>query len=166
MTTLSEHADHLDETVVRVLYHKLLDRWNENDPRGFADLFADDGSVVGFDGSQVNGRREIESHLAGIFANHKVAAFLGIVREVRRLTPDVELLRAVAGMVPPGQSDIKPEANAVQSLIAVRSHGEWRLALFHNTPAAFHGRPEATAALTAELRTELHKNPLLTSEEN
>jgi len=166
MTTESEHADHLDEAVVRVLYHKLLDRWNENDARGFADLFADDGSVVGFDGSQVNGRRDIEAHLAGIFSNHKVAAFIGIVREVRQLAQDVELLRAVTGTVPPGQTDINPKTNAVQSLIAVRSHGEWRLAHFHNTPAALHGRPDLSDALTEELRQELKRNPLLEPDEN
>jgi len=28
----------------------------------------------------------------------------------------------------------------------------WRIALFQNTPAAFHGRPEAAKKLSAELR--------------
>jgi uncharacterized protein (TIGR02246 family) len=163
--TQSLHADHLDEAVTRVLYQRLLDRWNLNDAAGFAALFTDDGSIVGFDGSQVDGRDEIAKHLGGIFAHHKVAAFIGIVREVRALSEDVELLRAVAGMVPPGASDIKPETNAVQSLIAVRKQGEWRVALFHNTPAAFHGRPEASAELSDELRQTLKSQPLLRVED-
>ena len=157
MTTPAQHADALDEAVVRVLYHRLLDCWNARDAAGFAELFAADGSLVGFDGSQVNGRVAIDLHLKGIFAEHTPAAFLGIVREVRRLTEDVELLRAVAWMVPPGASDIKPEVNAVQTLIAVRKGNEWKLAMFHNTPAAFHGRPEAVQELTQELRGELKK---------
>jgi uncharacterized protein (TIGR02246 family) len=165
MTTPPSHADHLDEAVTRVLYQRLLDRWNMTDAAGFAALFAEDGSVVGFDGSQVNGRDEIAKHLGGIFSQHKVAAFIGIVREVRPLSEDVELLRAVAGMVPPGASDIKPETNAVQSLIAVRKDGEWRVALFQNTPAVFHGRPEASAALTEELRRTLKSQPLLRAED-
>jgi uncharacterized protein (TIGR02246 family) len=165
MSTLESHADHLDEAVARVLYQRLLDRWNLNDAAGFAALFTDDASLVGFDGSQVNGSTEIAAHLGGIFSNHKVAAFIGIVREVRPLSEDVELLRAVAGMVPPGASDIKPEANAVQSLIAVRKGGEWRIALFHNTPAAFHGRPEASGALIEELREALKSQPLLRAED-
>ncbi|MGH2514102.1 MAG: SgcJ/EcaC family oxidoreductase, partial [Ktedonobacterales bacterium] len=33
-----------------------------------------------------------------------------------------------------------------------RRGGGWYVALFQNTPAQFHGRPEVSAALTAELR--------------
>jgi hypothetical protein len=58
-------------------------------------------------------------------------------------------------MVPPGATDIKPEVNAIQVLVAVRRDGVWRVAHFQNTPAAFHGRPEAAKALTEELRVEL-----------
>jgi uncharacterized protein (TIGR02246 family) len=115
-------------------------------------MFAEDGSLVGFDGSPIDGRGEIEGHLAPIFADHPTAAYVGKVREVRSLATDVALLRAVAGMVPPGASDLKPELNAVQTLVAVRRDGRWQIAMYHNTPAAFHGRPEAVEALTNELR--------------
>jgi uncharacterized protein (TIGR02246 family) len=155
MKSPSQVPAHLDEAVCRVLYHRLLDRWNERDGRGMAGLFAEDGSVVGFDGSQLNGRAAIEAEMVRIFEHHQPAAFVGIVREVRRLTNDVELLRAVAGMVPPGHDDINPAVNAIQSLIAVRREGEWKLALFQNTPAQFHGRPELSEALTEDLRREL-----------
>ena len=151
----SEVPAHLDEAVCRVLYHRLLDRWNERDGRGMAELFADDGSVIGFDGSQINGREAIQAEMVRIFQHHTPAAFVGLVREVRRLTDDVELLRAVAGMVPPGHDDINPAVNAVQTLIAVRRDGEWKLALFQNTPAQFHGRPDLVEAMSEDLRREL-----------
>ena len=144
-----------DESAVESLYRALLERWNERDAGGYAALFAEDGSVVGFDGSQVDGRAEIGSHLRGIFGDHPTAAYVAIVREVRRLAPEVALLRAVVGMVPPGGSDLNPAANAVQSLVAARLDGRWRIALFQNTPAAFHGRPEASEQLTEELRQAL-----------
>ena len=53
------------------------------------DLFAEDGNLVGFDGSQINGRSEARSVLSQIFADHQTAAYLGIVKEVRVLSPDV-----------------------------------------------------------------------------
>jgi len=68
------------------------------------------------------------------------------------LTPDVAILRAVVGMVPPGQSDINPAVNTVQSLVAKKQDDRWRIALFQNTPAQFHGRPELVQQLTDELR--------------
>jgi hypothetical protein len=45
----------------------------------------------------------------------------------------------------------------VQTLVAVRQGDAWRIASFQNTPAAFHGRPEAVEELTRELRELLHK---------
>ena len=90
------------------LYQELLKRWNKRRASEMTDLFTEDGNLVGFDGSQINGRSEARSVLSQIFANHQTAAYLGIVKEVRLLSPDVAILRAVAGMVPPGQSEINP----------------------------------------------------------
>jgi hypothetical protein len=58
-------------------------------------------------------------------------------------------------MVPPGESDINPEVNAVQTLVAVKQQNKWIIALFQNTPAAFHVRPELSERLTEELRQAL-----------
>ena len=68
------------------------------------------------------------------------------------LTTDVAIIRAIAGMVPAGKTELEPKLHAVQRLTAVsRRPGEWSIALFQTTPAQLHGRPEAVAALTAEL---------------
>jgi uncharacterized protein (TIGR02246 family) len=42
------------------LYNALLDAWNGHDAAAYAALFTEDGYVVGFDGSEMNGREEIE----------------------------------------------------------------------------------------------------------
>lgn len=140
---------------VRALHAGLLAHWDARDASSYADLFAEDGSLVGFDGSIVDGREAIAAHIAEVFATHPTASYVAIVREVRPLGDVAALLRAVAGLVPPGQQDINPAVNAVQSLVAVRREAGWRAALFQNTPAAFHGRPDLAEALTAELRAEL-----------
>ena len=92
------------EEVTR-LYEDLLAAWNGRDAAAMAALYAPHGSQVGFDGSTANGAHEIEAHVAPIFANHPTAAFIGKVREVRALGRDAALLRAVAGMIPPGGVD-------------------------------------------------------------
>ena len=103
----------------------------------------------------MNGPAEIDRELGRIFTDHVTARYVGIVREVRFLAPDVAVLRAVAGLVPRGQTDINPQTNAIQSLLAQRSVGGWRIVLYQNTPAQFHGRPELAQALTEELRGAL-----------
>ncbi|HEU5128510.1 MAG TPA: SgcJ/EcaC family oxidoreductase [Glycomyces sp.] len=136
------------------LYHRLLNAWNDRDADAYAACFSDRAAIIGFDGSQMSGT-DVADQLAGIFSDHQTAAYVAKVREVRPLTEDVALLRAVVGMVPPGRRDLDPEANATQSLVAVKRSGEWRAELFQNTPSQYHGRPHLAAAHTAELRALL-----------
>jgi uncharacterized protein (TIGR02246 family) len=146
------------EAEIRSLFQRLLDAWNRKSGSDFASLFLEDGEAVGFDGTSHAGKSQIKSDLELLFSRHIPAAYITIVRSVRFLTPDVALLRAVAGMVPPEQHNIHPPVNAVQSLVAKRENGRWKIALFQNTPAAYHGRPELSHQLTEELREELRRS--------
>ncbi len=150
-------APFADEAEIRALYRGMLDNWNQRSAEGIAALYAEDAAIVGFDGSQLDGRAEIEQEMRRIFADHLTAVYVGKVREVRFLTPEVAILRAVVGMVPHGQSDLNPAVNAVQTLVAARREGRWRIALFQNTPAQFHGRPELAEQLTEELQRLLQQ---------
>ena len=108
--------------------------------------------MIGFDGSTMTGPGEIEAELRRIFADHQTGRYVGIAHDVRRLADDVAQLPAIAGVIPAGSDDIRQELNSVQRLTAVRRGGRWRIALYHNTPAQFHGRPELVERMTAELR--------------
>lgn len=143
----------MNECGVETLYRNLLERWNHGDASGFGSLFRDDGSIVGFDGTTVESAHAIEQHVAAIFSDHEQPTYVSKVREVRPLGPDVALLQAVAGLVPPGESRVKPELNSAQTLIAVRRASIWRIAHFQNTPTSVHGKPEERDALTNELQS-------------
>jgi uncharacterized protein (TIGR02246 family) len=140
------------EREVRALYARMLEGWNARDSEAFATPFAEDGEVIGFDGSQQSGRAVIAAAMGQIFSDHPTGRYVWKVRSVRLLTPDVALLRAVAGLIPAGQAEIAPALNAVQTLVAARREGRWSIMLFQNTPAQFHGRPELAQQLTDELR--------------
>ena len=140
---------------VRRIYSSLIAAWNAGDAEAMTRDFADDAEIIGFDGTEMNGRARIADYLVGIFANHKVASFVTLVREVRTIAPGVALLRAEVGMVPPGSSQINPATNAVQTLLAVERAASWQVALFQNTPAAWHGREDDVKTLTAELQDAL-----------
>jgi uncharacterized protein (TIGR02246 family) len=140
------------ERAARELYANILSCWNAGDAGAFARLFTRSGNMVGFDGSQVDGQESIEVHLAKVFSSHSTAAYVGKVREVRVLGQEVVLLRAVAGMVPPGRSELNPAVNTIHTLVAANHGDRWRVELFQSTPAAFHGRPEASQSLTRELQ--------------
>jgi uncharacterized protein (TIGR02246 family) len=151
---LTEESISAEEAVCS-LYQELLHQWNERSATGMSNLFTEEGNLVGFDGSQINGRTEIETHVSQIFRDHPTGSYVGKVREVRFLTPDIAILRAVAGMVPPGQKELNPGLNTIQTLVASKhteDNGKWRIEVYQNTPAAFHSRPEDNHALTEELR--------------
>jgi uncharacterized protein (TIGR02246 family) len=138
------------EAAARDLYERLLNAWNAHDAEGFGALFGEDGLTIGFDGSQMRGA-EIARELGGIFADHETAAYIAKVRDVRALGSDCSLLNAIVGMVPPGAGELNPKTNALQSVVAQKDGDDWRIALFQNTPAQYHGRPELGEAHTAEV---------------
>jgi uncharacterized protein (TIGR02246 family) len=139
------------EAALTGLYRRLIDGWNAGDAEEMAGSLAQDGLVIGFDGSQMLGRDDAAAELRRIFADHETARYVTKVRTVRALGEDAGLLHAVAGMVPPEESEIMPERNAIQTVVARRDHDGWSVALFQTTPARFDGRLELSAALTREL---------------
>jgi uncharacterized protein (TIGR02246 family) len=143
------------------VYRQLLEAWNRRDADGFAAVFTEDGSCVGFDGSIMNGRGEIASTLRGIFDHHPTGSYVAKVREVRNLTPTVVLVRSVVGMVPPNKDELNPAVNAIQSLVVVEAGADMKLAVLQNTPAAFHGRPELSEQLTSELTDVLRTGQIV-----
>ncbi|KND60269.1 hypothetical protein BVER_05009 [Candidatus Burkholderia verschuerenii] len=138
----------------RRVYLGLLHDWNRQDAAAaMAARFAERGSLVGFDGSAIDGRACIEAHLRPIFAAHPTPLFVGRVREVRRMAGgQTLLLRAIAGMWPRDATELNPALNAVQTMVLSLNDGAYRIEMFQNTPAAFHGRPEESERLSAELR--------------
>ncbi|MFB5166486.1 SgcJ/EcaC family oxidoreductase [Parageobacillus toebii] len=137
---------------VIALYQKLLDGWNNRNAVAMAEQFTEKGELIGFDGSQAIGREEIFSHLQPIFESYPTPSYVSKVKDVRFLGSEIAILRAIAGMVPPGHLDIDPKFNAHHTLVAVKSEEGWRIELFQNTLAQFHGRPELVGQMTEELR--------------
>jgi len=141
----------METTAIEKLYVELLTCWNDQNASGMASLFTKHANVVGFDGSQMNGQVQIETELKQVFADHKTASYVWKIEEIRFLDEQIALLRAIVGMVPPGKNEINVATNAIQSLIVIKQNDIWKISLFQNTPAQFHGRPELVDAMTKEL---------------
>lgn len=138
---------------VRALLRQLIDGWNRGSGDAFAAPFADDGDQVAFDGSRFTGRRQIAEFHQMLFDRFlRGSRLVGKVTDVRLLTPDVALAHAIGGTVMPGERDLAPDRNSVQTLVATRRDGEWRLAALHNSRAEFVGQPEAAQTVTEALR--------------
>ena len=137
--------------MVEDLYRQLIDAWNKRDADAFAELFILDGETVGFDGTQHTGRGAIHEQMKTLFKDHPTAPYVSKIVGVITVTTDVAVVRAIAGMAPAGKTELDPELHAIQRLTAVFRAGDWRVALFQNTPARFDGRPSEVDQITAEL---------------
>lgn len=142
----------MNDEVMR-LYHALINAWNVHDGTAMAELFAEDGLVIGFDGSKHSGKETIAAEMSRIFADHETARYVVKVQSVRPVGSQAAVLHAISGLVPPGQTRIRTETNAQQTLVAEQRDGRWRIVLFQNTPAQFHGRPELVDEMTRELHS-------------
>ena len=134
----------------RELYLTLIAAWNNRDAAAMAACFSDEATMIGFDGSMVQGRRGIEDHLEPIFADHPTAAFVTIVRCERDIDTSI-LLSADVGMIPPGRTQVMPDRNARQSMLAKPYGGDWSVELFQNTPAALDQDAKERERLVREL---------------
>jgi uncharacterized protein (TIGR02246 family) len=145
-----------DETAICALYQQMMEGWNAACGYAFASPFEENGDLVGFDGTYIKGRQEIalfHQHLFDMFL--KGSRLVGKVRSVRFLTSDVAVMHAIGGTVMAGQTDLDPERNSVQTLVAVKRNGKWSLAAFQNTRATYISRPDESQKLTEELQTLL-----------
>lgn len=147
-----------DKAALAALYFQMIDGWNKGSGDAFAAPFAEDGDLVGFDGTHLKGRQEIASFHQRLFNTFvKGSRLVGKVRNVRILTPDVAIMHAVGGTVMAGQSNIEPERNSIHTLVAKKEdiNGQWNFIAFQNTRAQYIGRPQEFQALTEELSSEL-----------
>ncbi len=144
-----------DEAAVRALYDRLTRAWNIRDARAFAACFIEDGYIVGYDGTVIDGRDEIAYHIGDIFAHHQTPAYITKVTRVLFINADTAVVRGIVGMPSLTTGTINPVLNSIQSLTAHWRDGAWHVAIFQNTPAQFHGRPELVAEMTRELQEVL-----------
>jgi uncharacterized protein (TIGR02246 family) len=146
-------AAHPSDAQIRSLYAQFVDGWNKRSGAAVAATFADDGDIVGYDGTHHHGRLAIAADFRQIFGSHETASYVAVIRSIRPIASGVALLIAHAGMIPPGHTDIDPRFHTVHTVVAVdEGNGRWRISLLQATPAAWHGRPDARDALTEELR--------------
>jgi uncharacterized protein (TIGR02246 family) len=145
-----------DEDLIGLLYKRVMKGWNKGIGQAFAKPFSADADLVGFDGTYLKGRAQIAAFHQKLFDTYvKGSRLVGKIRSVRFLSPNISIVHAVGGTVMAGQSDIDPERNSIQTIVATKSNDKWFIAAFQNTRVQYIGRPELCEALTDELRKEI-----------
>jgi uncharacterized protein (TIGR02246 family) len=123
-----------DEQAVAGLYRELMDGWNRGSGADFAATLTPDVEFIGFDGTWFHGREAVEKSHQSLFDTHlKGTRLIGKVVAIRFLAPDVAVMHAQGNTILRGKSVPSPSRESLQTLVAVKREGAWRLAAFQNT---------------------------------
>jgi uncharacterized protein (TIGR02246 family) len=131
---LANPKNSADEDAIRALPKRIESGWSQGSGRMIGDVYATDGKLVAGDGTVTVGREQISAYHDQLFANYlKGTKLLVEVTDVRFLTPDIALMHTAGGILWPGEQQLKPGNDGIQSFVTVRQDGAWRVLLFQNT---------------------------------
>jgi uncharacterized protein (TIGR02246 family) len=122
-----------DEDAIRELIDEQVKGWAAGDPEAYASVFTPDADYITFLGSRYKGREAIATSYVPLFRKLLKGSRLQIdISQVRFLTPDVALIHANATVVKKARQRNRRNAR-VNTSVAVRIDGRWRLAASQNT---------------------------------
>jgi uncharacterized protein (TIGR02246 family) len=122
-----------DEVAIRALLDQQISGWAVADPTAYASVFTLDADYVTFLGRRLKGRDEIATSYAPMFVKLLKGSRLRTrITQLRYLAPDVALIQAHAVVTKPARPS-RRGADRVNTSIAVRTEGGWRLAVSQNT---------------------------------
>lgn len=124
-----------DQQAVLTVPMRIQAAWAANDPDAFANLFADNGSLLMQD-TQLTSQEQIRSYLAeGFQGPLKGARVKGWPVEVRFVSDQVAMVITEGGIVLPGEADLQP-ANHIRStwVIVRQPDGQLRLMSHQSSP--------------------------------
>lgn len=123
-----------DEEAIRALPQRIVEGWSDASGKAIADVYADEGTLVAGDGTQKKGRTQIAEYHDRQFAGFLKGTRLTVeVRSVRFLSPNIALMQTEGGILWPGQQQLAPGNDGIQSFVALKERGAWRVLLFQNT---------------------------------
>ncbi|MEU1969579.1 SgcJ/EcaC family oxidoreductase [Micromonospora sediminicola] len=123
-----------DQKAVAGLPQQIMKAWAEHSPSDFADVFAEDGSMI-LPGVFVLGRENIRGFMEQAFAGpYKGTRVIGTPFNVRFLAADMVLLLTEGGVLEPNQTELGQGRAVRASWLAVKRDGQWKLAAYQNSP--------------------------------
>lgn len=107
--------------------------WAANDATAFADMFADNGSLLLGD-QQLSGREEIRTYLVDAFrAGLKGTSLQEQPRLIRKVTDSVAIVVMEGGIVG-SDGTLAPDAETRGTWVVVKQDGDWRIMSYQTSP--------------------------------
>lgn len=119
-----------------LLFNELQRSWIQRNPRDFAACFANDGTLIAFDGTYVKRKNEIYQYVQDLFQVEQDLLYQSVPVELKRLTPTIVLFRCHTGKTRRQTDHIVDERMAHLTLL-LQKKAVWEIVLMQYTPAPF-----------------------------
>jgi uncharacterized protein (TIGR02246 family) len=132
----SYYGSYTDERqkVVLTVPMRIQAAWKANDADTFADLFAENGSLLMQD-DQLTSREQIRSYMAeGFQGQYRGAYVKGWPIELKFIDDDVAMVITEGGIILPGEDGIAPERMIRATWVISRQKGDWKLFSHQSSP--------------------------------
>lgn len=110
--------------------------WESNDADAFADIFAENGSLL-VDDDQLRGREEIRSYMAAAFEGpYRGTRLIEEPLEIRPIGSDSGVALAITqgGVVRAGETAVAPESEVRSTWVITNHGGDWSLFSLQSSP--------------------------------
>lgn len=113
-----------DERQIRQGVVDFVEQYNAHKADAVVALFATDARMVFRDGTEVNGREEIQQSFEGAFRDYPKSAMSVVVDSIRFLTPDVAVEEGLTTMFPDGET---LTSRGRYTVLHLRRDGRWQM---------------------------------------
>ena len=142
---LQAQGTEADTKAIKQVFAEWYEAFSRHDAQAASMAFAEDADFTNMGGSHDHGRKEIETHLARIFAgNLKAAKRTDMVKSIRFFSPELAEVDAdtvITGTLRADGSEAPPRKGLMVTTMTKRN-GRWLISVFHEVefPPAGAGR--------------------------
>lgn len=123
-----------DEAAIHALLGQMQQAWARGDAAAYVAPFTDDADYVVFDGTHLRGHEEIAgAHIPLWNSILEGSTLVSVSSSIRFLTADVALIHSKGAVLKRNEKKPSRRSLSVQTMVAVRQDGAWRIAAFQNT---------------------------------
>ena len=122
------------ESDVRAVLGRMYAAWADNDPDAFADLDAEDATVV-LPGVFQRGREAVRDYMAAAFAGPLKGSRAVDEPQDVRVDGDTAVIVSRAGIIMAGEDAVRAERERLATWVLSRRSGRWLVSAYANAPA-------------------------------
>lgn len=133
-TAVPATVDSTDQAAITAVPARMVAAWRAHDADAFADLFAEDGTMV-LPGLIRQGRAAIREYMASAYRGHyQGTTVVGRPLQIKPLGAGAVAVLTEGGVIAPGAGELADSDAIRASWILVKRDGEWVLAVYQNSP--------------------------------